>query len=52
MRQDARQSISTDKPATRACEKFRPLFLTHFGYPPAKILDYLTLRTGAKCFVS
>jgi hypothetical protein len=38
MRQNARQSISTDKPTTRACVKFRPLSLTHFGYPPQKFL--------------
>jgi hypothetical protein len=38
MRQNARQSISTDKSTTGACVKFRPLFLTHYCLAPTKRL--------------
>jgi hypothetical protein len=36
MRQDARQSIGRDKTTIRACVKFGPLFLSHFGWLPIK----------------
>jgi hypothetical protein len=48
MRQNARQSISTDKPTTRACVKFGPLFLTHFGWLPHKNSQLTDVRGGRK----
>ena len=47
MRQNARQSISTDKATTGARVKLRPLFLTHYYLAPTKIFNYPTFREDA-----